>query len=173
MADSPFLDAAKRQLSITNDMDNALLNDLIAAAIDHVERETGLVLAQREVVEEVTPGRTIRLRSWPITTVTAVHYRDRDDAEQTLGTTFYRADLVRRPATLNVFAGAPWPARCSSLTVTLTAGYADVTQAPATIQQAIMVLVAEFYTNREAGALSESATRSLGWLLRGHRVRML
>lgn len=173
MTDPALLAAAKRQLSITNNVDDTLLGDLIAAAIDQVERDTGLILTQREVIEVVQPGRERRLRAWPIVSVDSVAYRLRDDTEAALTAGFYRADTDRRPAALYLHTGTDWTARCAPLTLTVTAGYASPAAWPATVRQAVMVLVAEFYTNREAGAMSDAAQRSLGWLLRGHKVRTL
>lgn len=167
------VDRAKRQLSITSSDDDDLLTELIAAATDHVERQTGLVLSRREVIETVRPDRERRLRSWPIVSVDAVLYRGRDDVEQLLAIGLHRLDVGRRPGALIVSPATPHPARCVPLTVVMTAGYAAPEEVPATVLQAILVLVAEFYANREAGAISDTAQRSLNWLLRPHKVRVL
>lgn len=173
MADPALLAAVKRQLSLISTIDDTLLGDLIDAAVDHVERETGLVLTRRTVTETVVPPRSCDLRAWPIATITSVTYRDRDDVAQTVDPTAYRVIGSGRPGALRLTPAAFRAVRCSALTVVMTAGYALVTDWPATIRQAVMVLVAEFYANREAGAISDAAQRSLGWLLRPHKIRTL
>jgi uncharacterized phiE125 gp8 family phage protein len=172
MPDSPLLDAAKRQLGITDAIDDALLNDLIEAAVDHIERETGVLLAPRQITETVGAGRGWRLRGWPITSIETVTYRDLNAVEQTLPSSDLILDTTRRPAELSIAAAAPYRTVLGSMTVTMTAGYASLEDVPASLRQALMVLVAEFHANREAGALSADAQRSLHWLLRGHKVRL-
>ena len=173
MADPALLVAVKRQLSLISTIDDALLDSLIDAAIDHVERETGLILTRRTVTETVQPPRSWTVRAWPIATIDSITYRTRDDIEQTVEPTAYRVTGSGRPGAIRLTPAAARVAGCSALTVTMTAGYQADTDWPATIHQAAMVLVAEFYANREAGAISEAAQRSLGWLLRKHKIRTL
>lgn len=173
MADPALLDAVKRQLSLISTIDDPLLDSLIDAAIDHVERETGLILTRRTVIETVLPPRSWTVRAWPIVTIDSITYRTRDDVEQIVDPAACRVIGSRRPGTLRLTPAAARAAGCLALLVTMTAGYENDAAWPATVRQAVMILVAEFYANREAGAISDAAQRSLGWLLRPHKIRTL
>lgn len=173
LVSTSLIDAACRQLSITSDEDDDLIASLVSAAVEFVENETGLLLSPRTITEVLGSGRDWRLRSWPITSIDQVTYRDWSAVERTLLSADFRLDTSRRPAELSIVAPAPYRTVLGALTVTLTAGYPSFEEAPATVQQAVMVMVAELYTNREASVISDAAQRSLSWLLRGHKVRTL
>lgn len=168
------LEQAKQQLEVVADDDDDLIERLLSAAVDLVERHTGLILSRRSVVEHAdTLGGEIRLRAWPIASIDAVAYRDRANEAQLLDPTLYRLSGAR-PGYVAALGRGAWP-HCTvgrgSVTVTLTAGYAEPNDVPATILQALSLIVAEFYANREAGALSKDAQRSVKWLLDPHRMR--
>lgn len=147
-----------------------MLTGLIAAAVDVVEGMTGLVLSRRQVAEQADSfSSSLRLRSWPIVSVDAISYRNAaGDADLAAGA-FY-ASASARPARVYPAAGQRWPTDAMAgpglITITATAGYDGAEDVPATVIQAILVVVAQFYKNREAGALSGDAERSIRGLLR-------
>lgn len=169
------LETAKLHLGVTFDTDDDLITDFMAAAVDLIEGQTGLVLSQRTVIESASGFEgAIRLRAWPVASVDRIVYHDLLGVPGTLDPTFYRVANAARPA--RVVPIGFWP-RChaghGSVLVTMTAGFASEDQVPRTISQAVLMLTAEFYANREVGALSKEAERSLAWLLRRHKVHRL
>jgi uncharacterized phiE125 gp8 family phage protein len=172
------LDAAKRHLGIIDDdTDDVLIQGLLASAVDHIERITGLVLSRRPIVEhlDALSTRGLKLYSWPVVSIDAVTYFDSDGVEQVLDPTLFRW-TARRPVTILPIGTSAWPyARTErgAVTIAATAGFDGPEDVPPTVLQAIRVVLAEFYLNREAGALSAAAERSLDWLLNSFTPRML
>lgn len=168
------LEAAKSHLGLVDfDDDDQLIADLLASAVDIVERKTGLVLSRRPVIETADRLTAIRLRSWPIASIDAVTYLDGQHVEQLLDPAVYRR-TIGRPVRI-VPTGA-WPlatAGYDAVTIALTAGFDGPEDVPGAAIHAIKVLLAEFYLNREAGEISEAAERSLRWLMNELRVKRL
>jgi uncharacterized phiE125 gp8 family phage protein len=128
--------------------DNALLQDLETAAVAAVERVTGRHFGEpREVVEVWREGRTFWMRDPPVDGEPVTVQPDDQPAPLTEGTEYERAG--RRIDLL-----APITAR--SATVTYTAGY-DEGEEPADIRQAVRMLVAHWFINREAAVLGTIA----------------
>jgi len=177
MADLPTLAAMKLHLRVTSESEDVLIQEAMDAAITHIERETNLVLSPRTVIEEVADGGilTPRLRTWPISAVTSVSYRDIAGNVALVEAPAYYSILARRPGRMGLIT--PWapPVTVSgrgTILVAMEAGFAagDV---PANIVQAVKLVTAEFYKNREAGGLSEEAQRAISWILRTSKVKTL
>lgn len=172
------LDAAKRHLNIVDfEDDDALIGDLIVDAVDHIERMTGLVLSRRPIVEtfDALSTRGLKLRSWPIVSIDAVTYLDGDGVERVLDAALLRFS-ARRPVTILPVSAGAWPfarAERGAVAVTATAGFDGPEDVPGTVMRALRVILAEWYLNREAGALSPEAERSLKWLLRSFMLKTL
>lgn len=173
------LAAAKRQLGLVDfDDDDTLIGELLAGAVDHIERATGLVLSRRPVIEEadMLSNRGLRLRAWPIASVDAVTYIAADGAEQMLDSALYRWTDGSPKIRARIVPIGVWPsaqAGPGAVTIAATAGFDSAEDVPAGILLALKVLLAEFYLNREVGALSADAERSLKWLLRDFKVKTL
>ena len=169
------LEAAKRHLKVDTDADDSVITDLLAAATDEVERATGLYLSRRAFAVHADGfDRWIDLSPWPIKTIDAISYVDGAGADQVLDAAIYRVADGRRPA--RIVPVASWPrARAfrGSVVVTGTAGFDGPEDVPPSALQAIRVVLAEFYQNREAGALSDAAQRSVAWLTRNLKVKRL
>ncbi|TXI87767.1 MAG: hypothetical protein E6Q40_04530 [Cupriavidus sp.] len=173
------LQAAKRQLALVDfDDDDTLIAELLAGAVDIVERSTGLVLSRRPVIEEaadLTP-MGMKIRAWPIASVDAVTYIARDGTEQLLDSTLYRYSAGRPQRRARIMPTGPWPsvqAGAGAVTIAVTAGFDSPEDVPTGAILALKMLLAEFYLNREVGALSADAERSLKWLLRDFKVKTL
>lgn len=169
--------AAKQQLGVVDfDDDDALIASLLASATARVERETGIVLSRRVIVETADSlADRLALIAWPIVGVDAITYLDSDGVEQLLDPSLYR--LTARRMVRIIRAGASsWPtSRCErdAVTIVATAGYAGPEDVPADLVHAIKLLLAEFYLNREAGSISKAAQDTLNWLLEGFKVRLV
>lgn len=160
--------------------DDAMVSFYFAAAVAEVEKRTGLALAPIEVTDILDawprlPGRlSATLSRWPVTAVAGISYLDTDSAAQDLDASLWRTALAARPGKI-IFSSAQLPrlAGADAITISYTAGYADPADIPANVKQAALVLLAEYFGNREAGAISEDAERAVSWLLRHDRRRTL
>jgi uncharacterized phiE125 gp8 family phage protein len=132
----------------------------LAAAQAYVEQFTGLSLAEQ----------TVKLRAWgfdcrefrlpvgPASAVTSITYLDTNGAEQTLSTDVYVAALYGLSPIVSLAFNQNWPAHLcqpGSVTVTVTAGFAD-DKCPAPIRQAILLYAGAEYFNREATVIDAS-----------------
>lgn len=144
------------------------VNDLIRRARGWVETFTGLILTQRRVVQSFDHFGQVRLSAWPIDADPAVEieYRDRTGVAKTLSDGWLYADA--RPAEVYPAIGAAWPStaenRRGAVKVGVNAGYALPADVPAQLVQAMLVLIAAFYDDRDGGevlARAEAAATSL------------
>ncbi|RZI61399.1 MAG: hypothetical protein EOP94_00590 [Zymomonas sp.] len=177
MASPLALAAAKDHLRVDDADEDALIEGLIAAAVDHVERFTGLVL-ERRILTEGVPGFGGRIRAWPIISVDEVAYVDGKGIDQILDAGSWRLNGVVRPARLSTRTN-PWPVvgrLNSTVQITMTAGYEDASDLPGGVMQALKMLVAHFYRNREAVITSGSPVEvpmAVDMLLQPHRLWVL
>jgi uncharacterized phiE125 gp8 family phage protein len=168
------LKAAKDHLRVDGDDEDDLINGLIAAAVDHVERFTGLVLTRRVVIEGVT-GFNGKIRAWPISSVDEVAYVDGKGVDQVLDGDSWRLNAAARPARLGTLS-QPWPAvgrLNGTVSITMTAGYEKDADLPGGVVQALKMLVGHFYRNREAVVASGSPMEvpmAVDMLLQPHRL---
>jgi uncharacterized phiE125 gp8 family phage protein len=173
MASPLTLAAAKDYLRVDDDDEDALISGLIAAATDHVERFTGLILDRRTVSEGVT-GFAGRIRTWPIVSVEEVAYVDHQGLDQVLDTNSWRLNAATRPARLGT-RSKPWPTvgrLNGTISITMIAGYSG-TDLPSGVMQALKMLVGHFYRNREAVIASGSPVEvpmAVDMLLQPHRL---
>lgn len=142
------------------------------ARIDHTDDDTyisSFVLpAARQYVEEYTRSSLID-QSWdlwldafptviylprgPVDSVTSITYTDSAGAGQTLGTAVYTADTDSIPARIYEAYGQTWPVTYGipkAVKVRFKAGYGTAgTDCPYPVIQAIKIVAAELYENRE------------------------
>lgn len=154
----------KTHTTISHANDDGYLSALLAVATAQVERDAGVALVKQrwEAVYQCFPD-IIRLPWPPLLDVVSVKYYDTDNVQQTLDTAEY---VVLTHGNAGRVLPAPdksWPSvqsgRLDTVVVTYDAGYVDVdgggspiNDAPLPIKQAVMVLAAHLYENREATA---------------------
>ncbi len=94
--------------------------------------------------------------------VSSVTYLDLTGSRQTLDSSLYNVDSDAEPARVSPIRGSFWPFALEepgSVQVIYTSGYgADAAAVPATLQLAILQLVAHWYENREATILPTTGT---------------
>lgn len=155
MAEPISLEDAKRQLRVLSTDEDAFITSAIVDARGWIENYTGLVLTRREVVE-VLPCFGAQLSTWPIASIDAVTYFDTDGQEVILQEAEYFAQIARRPAYLTA-GGWPTVRDGSPIEVTMTAGFATpdaVSAFSPNLLRAMRILVAGFFSDREAGGLA-------------------
>jgi uncharacterized phiE125 gp8 family phage protein len=150
---------AKAYARIAYDDDDDVIEELIAAARDHIEQATGRVTVATTyllTLDEFPPNE-LRLPRSPLRTVDSVHYDDAAGDEHTLASSAYTVDNKSEPPWLA--PDGPWPATfagINSVRVQFSAGYAPVgspadhtANVPARAKVAIKALVAHWYNQRE------------------------
>ena len=145
--------------------DDDTVTALIAAAREHVEKVTGLVLTERTVVEPAGGlGRWIELDAWPIAdgATIAVSYLDDAGAEQQVPETAWRAARARRPVRLYPsvagwgVSGALAIDAVLPVSIKVDAGYAPE-DVPPSVRAAMLLLIGHWFRNREAVVAGGSA----------------
>jgi uncharacterized phiE125 gp8 family phage protein len=170
------------------DCDEELVVLTMGAVVDYVQRQYGLLLLTQTAVEYYSAAPcdfgALRLHNRPISAVTKVEYKD-----PTTGawTTWDESVTTPSPLPLQKSNISPalggftylyplinetWPevaAEPGALRITCTAGYGDTGETvPATIRSAMLLMLADFYENRENPQQSMNMTAAAN-LLRSYR----
>lgn len=154
------LDEARAFLRVDATDEDALVTRLIEAATAWCEAASGMAFAQRTLrlsLDRFPDGDgAILLPRPPATIVSAFTYYDTDGALQTWDASDYQADVVAQPARLLPLPGEAWPAtqagRVNAVQVTFNAGLPQASLIDPRAKQAVSLLVAHWFENREAVA---------------------
>lgn len=143
----------KAQCAIDSEDFDDQLTLLIQAAREMVEADTELRLMSQSLALRLDRfPREIELPVAPVTAVSSITYFDGAGSSQTLSASVYRTDLYSQPARIALADSQSWPTienRLNAVTVNVTAGYASAAAVPAVAKQAILLLVADWWKNRE------------------------
>lgn len=155
---------AKLHLRYENDEEDSLITTLISAVVDNAENFTRRrFISQtwkmflddfpREDEKSLWPG-TILLPYPPCISVTHVKYYDSSGALQTLSSsTDYLALTEDTPARIVPAPDQIWPTvvydRPDAVEVQFVCGYTDANSVPAPIKQALLILLAHWFENRQ------------------------
>ncbi|XBQ16291.1 MAG: phage head-tail connector protein [Oceanicaulis sp.] len=172
-AEPVSLAEAKTWLRAGHDAEDALIGDLIAAARERVEIETGLALITRSYREILDAWPERRLSAFgqavsaavaPLQSVEAVRTYDRTGTETVFDPAEYRVETGEPGRVIAVYPfSLPRPdARGGRIEIDFTAGYgASADAVPAALREAVLRLVGEAYSDTER---AESARRGEGGL---------
>jgi len=159
------VDEAKAHLRIDHGDEDVLLGSLIATSRLHIEAALDLAL--------ITQSWSWRLDAWPDTTVVplpmrpvqsieAVRVRASDGSVELLTSEqFILDDATLRPRLLSASGAFPRPGvPALGIEVAFTAGFGSTAgEVPPPIRQALLMLVAHWYENRESVELGGASTR--------------
>lgn len=126
------LDEARAQLRVDHDGEDLLIQSLIDAATERAEQETGLVFGEGEWIIETEPRGDVVLPVWPVHSIVSVI--DAEDAA-------FSDYTIIRPGRRVLLQSSTFPA---SLTIRVVAGM----DAPQTVRQAVLMMVAYWYDQR-------------------------
>ena len=146
---------AKLHCRIDSTDEDTYVDGLIAAARRAIEIQTGraLVTQTLRLTRDIFPAsRVLRLERPPLQSITSVKYQDTADVEQTLSAASYQADAKSTPGRLVLKDGYTWPStknNANSVTVIYVAGYGLEAAVPQDLKQAVLLLTAHLYANRE------------------------
>ncbi len=152
---------AKEHLRVDHDAEDALIESLISAAVQHIEDHTRRAIVTRIIdVYFDAFADEMEIPLPPLLSVESVSYIDSDGAAQTLDDTVYSVDSARSPGMVMLAYGQSWPAtRCqkNAVTVRVQAGYGDSWLAvPPAMRAAILLIVGHLYENREAVVIGQA-----------------
>jgi len=133
--------------------DDAYLDNLIAAARQQVERETGLAFVTETIIEKRHdfPRGEMFMRLFkrtPLLTVTSIAYLDGNGDSQTWDSSNYTVDVSRRPGCVWLAYNTDWPTTRKindAVTTTYTAGYATAGDIPFEHKAAVLLAIELMY----------------------------
>lgn len=142
---------AKAQCRVQHSDEDGFIEGLIAAATEHVEKQTGrAILPQTWRLTLERFSDEITLPQSPLRSVTSVTYIPPVGAAQTLASSVYAVDATSTPGRIVLATDQEWPETLDSVNAVTIEYQAGYTTAPAPIKHAILLLVAHWYANREA-----------------------
>jgi uncharacterized phiE125 gp8 family phage protein len=152
------LTTAKLHLRVDGSTDDALIGAYIVAAREKAEglaRRAFVTQTLRATLDAWPVERTISLPRPPLQSVSSIKYIDANGAEQTLGAGDYVIDTGSEPGRLSFKSSFAWPGsslkEIGAIGITFVAGYGAAAAVPELYKQAILLILAFWYENREIG----------------------
>jgi uncharacterized phiE125 gp8 family phage protein len=191
------LDTAKLHVRQDSTADDALITALIVAAREHVERDTnrGLITQVVDFYRDYYPGNNpaslsyrscyvdpreldIELPLSPLQAIGSITSYDENNAATVFSAANYYADLVSEPGRIALAPAAAWPTSLrpiNGVVIRMTVGYGDTAATvPASLRQAMLLLIGHWYENREqaitSGAQALSVPFGYAELIANYRV---
>lgn len=173
---------AKLHTRVDNTDENALIEALITASREYCENITGRAFATQtlEAYRDYFPRYHDRFElplAAPLQSVTSVKYKGSDGNETTMtADTDYIADTESDVGGIVLPYGATWPSftkyTVNPIKIRYVVGYTDDNSIPKSIKQAMLLLIGNWYENREAtGDVSPAIAFAVNALLAQWRVR--
>lgn len=172
---------AKRHLNVDHSEDDTYISTVIEAARQWCEQRTrrAFITQTQALTLQRFPisGFPICLPNPPLISITSVSYIDTDEVVQTWDASNYSARVDSLPGELRPGYNVLYPNAINTynaVTVTFTCGYGTSgSDVPAFIRQAILILIAEMYENREnsvVGTTTSPAGITVERLLHGAQL---
>ena len=148
------LDEMKQHLKVDNDVDDSLIEELLDAATDYCQKETGRIFVSATQIDYFQGLCSVMDLEWsaPVS-ITSITYLDNDGVRQTANPLLYELDDVSEPGRVILAYAQSWPAFRTwpkSIEVTYIAGYGVAAEVPAGVKRTIKILVAHWYEHRMA-----------------------
>jgi uncharacterized phiE125 gp8 family phage protein len=147
---------AKDYLRIDSAVEDPVVASLILAARLHIEGALDIAMMSQSwslFLDCWPEDGCVPIPLGPLKSVDSVKVYDADDAAQTVSPETYAVDLSSLRPRLVRQAGAVWPQpgrAANAIEIAVTAGYGDAPdQVPQPIRQAVLMLVAHWYQERE------------------------
>jgi uncharacterized phiE125 gp8 family phage protein len=169
----------RAQVRLVHTQEDALLEHYIKAARQHVEGLTrrALITQTLRVILDAWPaGRAVRLPVGPVQDVLSVSLLGGDGVPQPLSPGEWRFYRGSEPGSLRAQPGAGPAEPVNGIEIEFVAGYGeDGSSVPGPLRQAILLLAAHWYENREASVDFGNGTmpQALDRLLSTYRLVLL
>jgi len=152
----------KTQLRVTHSLEDTLIGAMRSAAISWVEEHCNIKLGSYTARGYLPGFYNSYIPIGPVTAISEVKYqttadKDYDTDLTTLTATNWYTDIISQPARI-AFRDYPhtYEYALTPVVVTFTAGYSTI---PAPVLQAIRLLVAHMYENRQEEVIGTITTR--------------
>lgn len=142
----------KTHLRVDYTYDDGYIDELIKAAVDLAERETGLDFWPKawQEVFSAFPSGAIFLTKRPVSSISLVSYYDSENEAQTVDSANFHQQLpTNTRAWIEPITNYVWPTtyiRPDAVTITYLTGDSF----PDTFKQCVKLMVGEWYENRES-----------------------
>lgn len=173
-------EAAKAHARIDGAAEDERVDALIAAARAEVENRTGRALMAQSwrIVRDAIPrGGVVRLAPAPVISVDALTLYGADGSPTVASADEYEVDLASSPGRLVLKSGRFWGVRAmNGIEIDLTCGYGDADMVPAPLKQAVLMLTAYWFEQREAavvGAVAGDVANGVAALVAPYRMPRL
>lgn len=178
------LSEAKAHLRVVDSADDTYITALVDAAADKIKLDTGMICRAANVsivANGFSDGgqNRIPMHFGPINSVASVVYDADDGTEKTLAANQYRLRQFAGLTYIIPAFGVTWPATeniLGAVRVAFNAGYASNNDVPDTLRHAALLLIGNWYENREAVSVGSTVGEvPLGYeaLIRPHRLRLV
>lgn len=173
------LEEAKDHLRVDGNDEDALISSLITAAREYCEGYQGRAYVTQvwEIVLDAFPQMPMVVPRPPLQSVCSIKYTNNQGVEATFDVENYIVDSDSEPGRIVLASGKSWPAvqlqPVNGVRIRFSAGYGDATKVPASIKEAILLLVGHWHEHREAvltGATSREIEFAVKALLGMERV---
>lgn len=148
---------AKLHLRVDHEDEDTLIDDLITAARQTVERATRRQLMTATWVgrgdQFPTHGQPVYLQWPPLVSVTSISYLDLAGDSQTWSASDYQVDIYGVRGNIRPAYNESYPSTYSvanAVTITYVAGYSSAANVPKPLKQAVLLILGHLYANREA-----------------------
>ena len=146
---------AKTYLNVTHSIHDTLIANQVSAARAWYEGYTGTAVITQSITQiwDYTPENAcFELSVGPVTGTPVVSYKDTAGAYQTWASSNYTLDTVSDPARIVKISTSGWPTIGyfpAVWKIVYSAGYASAATVPEDTINAILMMTAFFYENRE------------------------
>lgn len=169
LSEAHFQLSANQVVDATDASQQGDILRLIESARRFLEGETGRTCCTTvfDLHLDCWPGFELLLPRNPVQSVESISYVDHAGVQQVVDPSRYSVDTSREPARITPAYGTTWPSarrQANAITVRFTAGYGGQSDVPANVKNALQVLVAWLYTDRQGEGLME-LPRSMRYML--------
>lgn len=143
---------AKAHLRVSSSAEDELINELISAATQLLEQETGLALISqnwRLWIDNLPADGLVELPFHPVQRITNVTWYDSEGVPQSLAGNSYFLNAISRPARMRFDRIACPAGICNGIEIDFDAGFGDIgADCPDILCRAILALIAHWYEFR-------------------------
>lgn len=145
---------AKLHLRVDASDEDSYITALIQAAREFAEHitERAFVTQTWELALDAFPAAELKLPKPPLASIVSIKYDDTAGTEQTIGSSFYVADLYSTPGWVLPAYATSWPAtrdQANAVRVRYSCGYGAAAAVPQGIKNWILLRVGSLYAIRE------------------------
>ena len=178
-------DEAKQHLRVIQNDDDIYIDNLIGAAQQNIENYCNIILFRTIIVQRGDCWADIsELYFSPIknsgnAAIVKIQYYDSDNTLQTWAAANYIFDKYSQPCRIGINPNITLPTlaiRIDAVEVTYSIGTADISVIPTALKQAALILVGQWYENRQEAVVGRSVgtiPMTAQYLINPYRIQTL